>query len=156
VRLFQDNDNAPICQSKNSSLHLYRYVFGLKGDVNGNIFYVDETNVLYPAGSNSVIYNIESKTQKFLPSSEKSEGITAMAVSATRKFAAIAERGDKAACIIYDIHTLRKRKVISLPDSDVKVGTFFNLIRLEIEMLMLFKMTRNSLQLDSPQMGNSF
>lgn len=71
-----------------------------------------------------MLYNIESKTQKFLPSSEKSEGITAMAVSGTRKFAAIAERGDKAACIIYDIHTLRKRKVISLPDSDVKVGHF--------------------------------
>lgn len=102
-----------------------RYVFGLKGDVNGNIFYVDETNVFYPAGSNSVIYNIESKTQKFLPSSEKSEGITAMAVSASRKFAAIAERGDKAACIIYDIHTLRKRKVIAMQDLDVKVG--FNL-----------------------------
>lgn len=89
--------------------------------MNGNIFYIDETNVLYPAGSNSVIYNVESKTQKFIPAAETAEGMTSMAVSGSKKYVAIAERGDKATCTIYDIHTVRKRKVISLPDLDAKV-----------------------------------
>ena len=59
---------------------IYRYVFGLKGDVNGNVFYIDEANLIYPAGSNIIIYNTETKTQKFVPSGDASEGITAMAV----------------------------------------------------------------------------
>ena len=99
-------------------------MFGIKGDVNGNVLYADETNVLYPAGANAVIYNTESKQQKFIPASDKSEGMTAMAISGSRKFIAIAERGEKAACIIYDIHTLRKRKVITIPESDAKVSLF--------------------------------
>jgi WD40 repeat protein len=44
-----------------------RYIAGLKGDVKNNIEYVDETNVVYPAGYNIVVYNTEKKTQKFLP-----------------------------------------------------------------------------------------
>ena len=98
-----------------------RYVFGLKGDVNGNVFYIDETNVLYPAGANIVIYNVESKTQKFIPSSDKGEGMTSIAISGNKRFAASAERGEKATCTIYDVHSLRKRKVITLSDSDAKV-----------------------------------
>jgi hypothetical protein len=98
-----------------------RCVFGLKGDVNANIHYVDETNVLYPAGSNAVIFNIETKLQKFIPGSEKSEGMTAIAVSGNKRFVAIAERGDKANCSIYDIHSLRKRKTITSIESEVRV-----------------------------------
>ena len=103
---------------------IIRYVFGLKGDVNGNIFYIDEACVVYPAGSNIIIYNTESKTQKFVPTSESSEGITAMAASITKKCVAIAERGDKASCIIYDVNTQRKRKTLSIPDSEAKVSIF--------------------------------
>jgi hypothetical protein len=99
-----------------------RHVFGLKGDVNGNIFYLDEANLVYPAGSNIVIYNTESKTQKFVPSSESSEGITAMAASMSKKCIAIAERGEKASCIIYDVNTQRKRKTLSITDSEAKVS----------------------------------
>lgn len=96
-------------------------MFGLKGDVNGNIFYIDEANLIYPAGSNIIIYNTESKTQKFVPSSDASEGITAMAASMVKKCVAIAERGERASCIIYDVNTQRKRKTISISDSDAKV-----------------------------------
>ena len=44
-----------------------KHIFGLKGDVKDNIHYIDETNVLYPAGYNIVLYNTEKKTQKFVP-----------------------------------------------------------------------------------------
>ena len=48
-------------------------VFGLKGDVKDNIHYIDETTVVYPAGQNVIIYNMETKAQKFLPSSPENQ-----------------------------------------------------------------------------------
>ncbi len=41
---------------------VYRFVFGMKGDVQGNVFFLDEQRVIYPAGHNVVIYNIDEKT----------------------------------------------------------------------------------------------
>ena len=68
-----------------------------------------------------IIYNTESKTQKFVPCSENAEGITAMAASINKKVVAIAERGEKATCTLYDVHTQRKRKTISISESEAKV-----------------------------------
>jgi hypothetical protein len=98
-----------------------RFVFGLKGDVKDNIHYLDEHNILYPAGSNTVIYNIESKTQRFIPITEKCEGITAMAVSSNKRNLAIGERGEKTMCVIYDLHSLRRRKILIPPESEARV-----------------------------------
>ena len=95
-----------------------RHVFGIKADVKDNICYLDEQTVLYPAGSNVVIFNTEQKTQKFIPGTEKSEGITALAVSPNRKYVAVAERsseGEKAQVTVYDLHTLKRRKVRQTP-----------------------------------------
>ena len=58
-----------------------------------NTSYFDEQTVLYAAGNNVVIFNTEQKSQKFIPGTEKSEGITALAVSPNRKYVAVAERG---------------------------------------------------------------
>ena len=93
-----------------------RHVFGTKADVNDSICYLDEQTVLYPAGSNVIIFNTEQKFQKFIPGTEKSEGITALAVSPNRKYVAVAERapeGEKAFVSVYDLHTLKRRKVTS-------------------------------------------
>ena len=68
-----------------------------------------------------IIYNTESKTQKFVSSNENAEGITAMASSMIKKVVAIAERGEKASCTIYDVNTQRKRKTIGIAESDAKV-----------------------------------
>jgi hypothetical protein len=42
---------------------MLRHVFGLKGDVRNNVHYYDESHVLYPAGQNIVIFNLETRTQ---------------------------------------------------------------------------------------------
>lgn len=92
-----------------------RHAFGIKADVKDNICYLDEQTVLYPAGSNVVLFNSEQKTQKFIPGTEKSEGITALAVSPNRKYVAVAERaaeGEKAQVTVYDLLTLKRRKVL--------------------------------------------
>ena len=91
-----------------------RHAFGIKADVKDNICYLDEQTVIYPAGHNIVIFNTEQKTQKFIPGTENTEGITAMAVSPNRKWVAVAERakeGEKAQVTIFDLHTLKRRKV---------------------------------------------
>ncbi|KAI8825817.1 WD40-repeat-containing domain protein [Fimicolochytrium jonesii] len=98
----------------------HRHVFGFKGDVNNAIAYLDEQTVIYPAGHNSVLYNTESKLQRFIPVTEKCEAITAMAISANKRYIAIAERGEKASCALYDLHTLRRRKTLQSTDTESK------------------------------------
>ena len=91
-----------------------RHSFGIKADVKDNICYLDEQTVIYPSGHNIVIFNTEQKTQKFIPGTENTEGITAMAVSPNHKYVAVAERareGEKAQVTIFDLHTLKRRKV---------------------------------------------
>ncbi|KAK3612310.1 hypothetical protein CHS0354_011028 [Potamilus streckersoni] len=93
-----------------------KHIFGLKPGVTGNICYHDEQTIVYPAGANCILYNIDQKSQKFIPCSDKSEGMTAIAVSPNRRYVAIAEKGEKPQITIYDLHSLRKRKVLSSPD----------------------------------------
>ena len=72
-----------------------RHTFGLQNDVIGNVAYYDEQTIVYPSGTNCVLYNIDQKQQKFIYGSEKSRPMTAMALSQNRRYVAIAERGDK-------------------------------------------------------------
>ncbi|KAL5016238.1 hypothetical protein ScPMuIL_005827 [Solemya velum] len=90
-----------------------RHIFGLKSGISGNICYHDEQTILYPAGANCILYNIDQKVQKFIPGTDKSEGMTAVTVSPNRRYVAIAEKGEKPTIAIYDLHSLRKRKVLS-------------------------------------------
>jgi len=72
-----------------------RHIFGLQREVTGNVAYHDEQTIVYPSGTNCVVYNIDQKQQKFIQGSEKSRPMTAMALSQNRRYVAIAERGDK-------------------------------------------------------------
>ncbi|CAG5118964.1 unnamed protein product, partial [Candidula unifasciata] len=90
-----------------------RHIFGLKSGVSGNVCFHDEQTIVYPAGSNCIIYNIDQKSQRFIPSTDKSEGMTALAVSPNRRYVAIAEKGEKPTVTIYDLHSLRKKKALS-------------------------------------------
>ena len=50
-----------------------RHIFGLKAGVAGNIAYHDEQTIVYPVGANCVMYNIDLKSQKFIPGSDKTQ-----------------------------------------------------------------------------------
>jgi len=104
-----------------------RHVFGIKADVKDTICYLDEQTVIYPSGHNVVIFNTDQKTQKFIPGTENTDGITAMAVSPNRKYVAVAERakeGEKAQVTVYDLHTLKRRKVLQAVSADVASREF--------------------------------
>eukprot|EP01135_Chromosphaera_perkinsii_P004015 Nk52_evm28s266 gene=Nk52_evmTU28s266 len=93
------------------------HAYGFKGDVKDNISFLDEHFVIYPVGSNLVMYNVDQKSQKFLQGAEKREGMTAMTVSPSRRYVAIAERGDRPTVTICDLQSNRKKKVLTNPDA---------------------------------------
>ncbi|TYZ58912.1 hypothetical protein PybrP1_009516 [[Pythium] brassicae (nom. inval.)] len=90
-----------------------RHIFGVKADVAGNAVYVDDQAIAYPAGHNMVIYSLDEKRQKFIAGTENTEGITAVAIAPSRRFLAVAEKSDRGLVSIYDLKTLKKRKVLS-------------------------------------------
>lgn len=44
-----------------------KHIFGLRRAVANSIAYHDEQTVVYPAGSNTIMYNMDQKVQKFIP-----------------------------------------------------------------------------------------
>ena len=90
-----------------------QHVFGLRGDVTNNVCYLDEQTIVYPSGSNCILYNIDQKSQRFIPGADRGSCMTAMAISSNRRYVALAEKGEKASIAIYDLHSLRKRKPLS-------------------------------------------
>lgn len=97
----------------------HNHIFGLKSDVANNIHFVEDNQVLYPAGHNIIIYNLHTKTQRFIHGSDVNglQGrteITALAVSPNKRYVAIAERGrERAVCHVYDVRKLKKRKTLN-------------------------------------------
>lgn len=97
-----------------------RFCYGLKGSVTSSVCYLDERTVLYPSGANIVLCNVEQKMQKFIPLTPGSEGATALAVSPNKRYVAVAEKkGERPIITIFDITTLRKKKVLTYTE-----GTF--------------------------------
>ena len=94
-----------------------KYSFGLKGDVANNVWYLDEQSILYPSGANLVLFNVDQKVQKFIPCSVGSEGMTALAVSPNKRYAAVAEKkSDKPTISVFDLNTQRRKKSLSVVD----------------------------------------
>jgi len=100
----------------------HKHIFGLKADVKNNVHYLEENIVLYPAGHNVVIYNTDTKIQRFIHGSDVNlpsgrTEITALAVSPNKRYVAVAEKGMERATIhVYDVRTLKKRKTLTTPD----------------------------------------
>jgi cilia- and flagella-associated protein 57 len=88
----------------------------VKGNVSNNVVYVEQTSVVYPAGNFLVKYNIATRVQEAFPCSEKGAGVTALAVSPSRRFVAVAELSTSAqdGCIVsvYNAKTMSKRRTM--------------------------------------------
>ena len=108
---------------------IHRHLFGLKGDTIDNIHYINDNIILYPCGHNIIIYNIENKTQRFIHGSIDgsliSNSITAITLSSNRRYVAVAEKGERPFITIYDVHTLKKRKVLT--QTDLNATEFINI-----------------------------
>ncbi|XP_027693938.1 cilia- and flagella-associated protein 57 isoform X3 [Vombatus ursinus] len=105
-----------------------QHVFGLRARVTNNLCFFDEQIIIFPCGNYCVKYNVDQKWQKFIPGSEKSQGMLALAISPNRHYLAISETvQDKATITIYELSSVpcRKRKVLS--NFDFTVQKFISL-----------------------------
>ncbi|XP_051989486.1 cilia- and flagella-associated protein 57 [Xyrauchen texanus] len=91
------------------------YIFGLRTGVRNNLLFFDEQTIIFPCGNNCVRYNIDQKCQKFIPGTERSHGMQALAISTNRRYLAVSECGEKATITVYDLQheQSRKRKVLN-------------------------------------------
>ncbi|XP_068171387.1 cilia- and flagella-associated protein 57 [Antennarius striatus] len=98
------------------------FIFGLRTEVNNNLCYVDEQTVVFPSGNNCVCYNTVQRCQRFIPGSEKSRDMHALAISANRRYLAVSECGEKATVTVFDLQHEqgRKRKVLTAGDAPIQ------------------------------------
>ncbi|XP_012872235.1 PREDICTED: cilia- and flagella-associated protein 57 [Dipodomys ordii] len=92
------------------------HVFGFRSHVANNIFFFDEQIIIFPSGNHCVKYNVDQKWQKFIPGSDKSQGMLALSISPNRRYLAISETvQDRPIITIYELSSVpcRKRKVLS-------------------------------------------
>lgn len=91
-----------------------KFIAGLRVEVRQNLFFLNDNTVVYPAGHNVVVFNTEEKTQRYIAGIEGSVGISAQAVSPSKKYLAVCERSEKApVCQVYSLETLKKLKTIT-------------------------------------------
>lgn len=101
-----------------------RHVFGLSADVRDGVAYLDEQTVLFSAGHNLVIHAAEGRAQRFVPCSEGSLGVVALAVAPNRKVVAVGEAsatpGERPSVSVHDVHSLRRRRALPQPPAEVE------------------------------------
>jgi len=96
-----------------------RHVFGLKADVKNNVHYAEETQIIYPAGTNTVLWLADQKQQKFFQGNPGAEGITCLAVNGSKRYLAVAEKNAQCAIVtIFDLVTTKKRKTLANTECD--------------------------------------
>ncbi|XP_075801896.1 cilia- and flagella-associated protein 57 [Microtus pennsylvanicus] len=99
------------------------HVFGLRSHVANNIFFFDEQIIIFPSGNHCVKYNLDQKWQKFIPGSDKSQGMLALSISPNRRYLAISETVlERPTITIYELSSIpcRKRKVLNNFDFQVQ------------------------------------
>ncbi|XP_040087391.1 cilia- and flagella-associated protein 57 isoform X2 [Oryx dammah] len=99
------------------------HVFGLRSHVSNNVFFFDEQIIIFPSGNHCVKYNVDQKWQKFIPGSDKSQGMLALAISPNRRYLAVSETvQDKPVITIYELSAIpcRKRKILNSFDFPVQ------------------------------------
>ena len=94
-----------------------KHIFGFGALVSDNIHFADDGVILYPAGHGIVTLSLGVGQQKFVHATPDSFGVTAIAVSPSKRYAAVAEQGAQRAVIsVYDLHTLKRRKTFTSSD----------------------------------------
>ncbi|XP_076829140.1 cilia and flagella associated protein 57 [Brachyhypopomus gauderio] len=100
------------------------FIFGVRTGVANNLLFFDEQTVIFPCGNNCVRYNIDQRWQKFIPGTERSQAMQALAISTNRRYLALSERGEKATITVYDLQHEQSRKRKVLTGGDVPVQEF--------------------------------
>lgn len=97
-------------------------VLGLDERVKRQVFLLNDGNLLYFASNSLIVYNQDNKAQKIVPITEGV--VNCAAVSPGENFLALAiersERHNKPYLLIFDLHTLKRKRYFALPQVDVR------------------------------------
>ncbi|OAD56123.1 WD repeat-containing protein 65 [Eufriesea mexicana] len=91
-----------------------KVVYGLKTDVISNAHYITDAEILYPVGTVIAVHNIPQCRQRLIRLSDKQQ-INIISVTHDKKYVATCEVGEKPTISIYDLHTLKRKKLLGIP-----------------------------------------
>ncbi|XP_011502621.1 PREDICTED: cilia- and flagella-associated protein 57 [Ceratosolen solmsi marchali] len=100
-----------------------RIIYGLRTNITGNAHYVNDDEVVYLVGNNISLHNYSQQRQRLYRLIDKRK-INTMTISPNRKFVALAEYRDKPLISIYDLKSLKKKKVFGVPSDSIEVTSF--------------------------------
>ncbi|XP_011693855.1 PREDICTED: cilia- and flagella-associated protein 57 [Wasmannia auropunctata] len=103
-----------------------RVFYGLKTDIADNAHYVTDAEVLYPVGNALAIHNILQHQQKLIRLPDKYHA-NVICISPNKKYVALSEVGDKPTISIYDLNSLKRRKLLGIPFDAPGVTRFTSL-----------------------------
>ncbi|KOC64830.1 WD repeat-containing protein 65 [Habropoda laboriosa] len=91
-----------------------RVFYGLKTDIISNAHYITDAEILYPVGTVITVHNVPQLRQRLLRLSEKQQ-INIICVTHNKKYVATCETGEKPTISIYDVQTLKRKKLLGIP-----------------------------------------
>ncbi|XP_050525213.1 cilia- and flagella-associated protein 57-like isoform X2 [Daktulosphaira vitifoliae] len=100
-----------------------KFFFGLTTGLNGNCFFINNDEIIYPVSGVLVIYNIILHTQKYIHLIDTQKTITAMTLSNNKKTLAIAKKSEKPTISIYDLNTMKRVRLFTSP-IELKANSF--------------------------------
>ncbi|XP_027538817.1 cilia- and flagella-associated protein 57 isoform X2 [Neopelma chrysocephalum] len=95
-------------------------VFGCRPRVAGGVCFLEERVVLHAAGAGCLRLHLEHKWHNFIPGTEKSRGVQALAVSPNRRFLAVSEAaGEQPVLAVYELSAERARRRRALATAEL-------------------------------------
>lgn len=88
-------------------------MIGINPEVKPGVLALSDNIFVYACGNNIVIHNTIEKTQRYIPSIDGTQGISCMELSHCKRYLAVCERSTQAICIIYDLNTLKRKRVLT-------------------------------------------
>ena len=97
-----------------------RFVFGVNGQLNNCLHLHEEKKLVYVAGHNIVVYNLDECNQSFIPGSDNADMINFITLSPSGRYIAYCEKSNegRAQVTIYEIANRKKRKTLPEPEMD--------------------------------------
>ncbi|EFN86628.1 WD repeat-containing protein 65 [Harpegnathos saltator] len=100
-----------------------RVFYGLQTDIIGNAHYITDAEILYPVGNALAVHNFAQRDQKLIRLTDKHR-INVICVSPNKKFVALSETGEKPTISVYDIASLKRKKLLGIPYEATGVTRF--------------------------------
>ncbi|XP_072724848.1 cilia- and flagella-associated protein 57 isoform X3 [Ciconia boyciana] len=95
-------------------------VFGCRPRVAGGVCFVEDQVVLHAAGAGCLRLHLEQKWHKFIPGTEKSRGVQALAVSPNRRYLAVSETvAEQPSLTVYELSSVPARRRRTLASAEL-------------------------------------